>query len=346
MNGVASGKYRHPTIHLFHGVWGNLAAITVVGGVELENLAIFDSAAVIFALQRLLERSSVPAVDKITMKPCFNELKYIHLRNGKLTVTSRVAIGKDERMLPVLPFTVPLFDPIDNFHEEGDELLRMRGRASAVLTADRVCHMGLVVRGIGVLSVPARWKPHLSTKTTTTELVNSKLYAYNWNILLGALFVRKLIGFRTTAAVVVQARIVNRLLRIGLGEAAGHRITSKHAEIIRKRNKRSLLRTIALKVVNDRTTMVDRVKRAVLCANPKIRGPIVALVLRNWAGSTSRSMRLLSVHGEVKSISADDGVEVSRGNAGVNDGVGTDANQRTVTAHLQEHPNNISQPTL
>jgi hypothetical protein len=79
------------------------------------------------------------------------------------SITSRISIGNNKRLLIAIPFKVRCIE--DNLVEDRDKSLWKSRRASACSNTSRVSHMRLVVRAIEILSIPARREENLSTET-------------------------------------------------------------------------------------------------------------------------------------------------------------------------------------
>lgn len=78
-----------------------------------------------------------------------------------ISIPSRITHGPDKRLRVSVPFIGEIVDVPDDLIKERDQVLGVRGRASAVVVARRVMNVRLVVRRIKVDAIPARWEVDL-----------------------------------------------------------------------------------------------------------------------------------------------------------------------------------------
>lgn len=143
---------------------------------------------------------------------------------------------------------------------------RVTGRARTIVIAvlGGVSHVGHVVGGVEVHTIPARWEEDLRTESIRAWLV------------------RKLVVVVGCTAV-VQADEADSLTGKVVGVSTLVWITSKHAEVFGKGLERVVGRTTTLQVVDDHTTVntssitglghVDEL--AILGAVVEVRNPVV-----------------------------------------------------------------------
>lgn len=83
-----------------------------------------------------------------------------------LTESSGVTVGQEERLLVVVPHIFEIIDREHDFVEERDEADRVSRRAFSAVNTIGVGHMGLVICGIQIFTVPATGEENLKTKAT------------------------------------------------------------------------------------------------------------------------------------------------------------------------------------
>lgn len=333
MNGIAAGQGVKPSFGRLIDARGNLAVLTVFVRVEFEDFTVLDSARIVLAFDGFFKGSRVPPIDEVTMKSYKQVLEVAKEKTGwmRLTVASRIAIREYKGMFSANPFTVPFLDAEENLIEQRHDALGMSRWAWSIFTANRIGNVGLVIRTVAVLSVPAAGKEYLGPETTKLPWLTLFLCPFTVDHLRRAFLVWNVICLRPTIA---QAGVGNGILCLRIGVAPKVHISSKHTEIVRERYDFVLIRAIPLEIINRDPTVGNWVELVVLALDPKIWDPVIALVLRNNARCACSGVRLLSRHREIKSVATHDGMQMSRWGTRVDDGICTITNYRTVAIHL------------
>lgn len=122
--------------------------------VELEGWAVLDTAREISALvDSLLKEVNIPAIHKITMK----------------AVPSGITHRPHERLRRAIPHVGEFAGIPDDLIEDRDEMDWVRGwTRAAVVGADGIGHVRLVIGRIEVLAIPAGRKENLRADTIRT----------------------------------------------------------------------------------------------------------------------------------------------------------------------------------
>ena len=104
---------------------------------------------------------------------------------------------------------------VEEFIEDGDQRIRMAGRAhSTVISTDRVSHMRLVIGTVqNVVAYPARWEENLGSEAVWTFHVGKGRYFW-------------------IVCVVVDASIVDRHTGNGCGRCSEFRVSRRHTEAL------------------------------------------------------------------------------------------------------------------
>lgn len=162
-----------------------------------------------------------------------------------------------------------------------------------------------VVGSIQLLSIPARREKDLSSKSVGTIVVGEHG------------------GFGLRRTIVVEATVADCLRCEVVAGSTLERVPCDHAET-RRECFESLAVTLSLKVVDGSATdLGDAFKSSLLVAEEQGRGPVVAVIPDHCARRTSGLLGRVVVHGEIKSISSHDGVQVVRHLAWTDDWIST-----------------------
>jgi hypothetical protein len=163
-----------------------------------EHWTIFDPSTVVGALiDGFLQMGDVPAIDEVTVE----------------AVAGWITHRPHKRLFVTIPHIVEFVNAKEHFVEQGDEMDRMRGWARAIImAADRIGHVGLVIRRVEVLAIPTWREEDLGTKATRAFVGG------------------KAIGFGCCWSIEVQAGIIDCGWFFVIAKASLHGVTSDHAK--------------------------------------------------------------------------------------------------------------------
>lgn len=132
----------------------NLAALCSRIRVKIEDRTIFNSTTIARAcVDSALEKVTIPTHQKVAVKP----------------VSSGITHGPDEWLAVAIPHVLELVDVPQNLVKDGDKMNRMSvGTAPTVVRTYWIGHVGLMIRSVEILSVPARREENLRSKTIGT----------------------------------------------------------------------------------------------------------------------------------------------------------------------------------
>lgn len=145
------------SVLLRHDGWGDvhLALVLFVLVLDVKDVAVFEKTGVVGAgVDSLLEHTIIPSLNEISV----------------VTGTSWVTVGDDELAVHASEW---LGDPDGLVEESGEAGAKALGTVTAVDLA-RIGDVRLVVLGVEVLSVPARWEHDLKTETVCTGVVDER----------------------------------------------------------------------------------------------------------------------------------------------------------------------------
>jgi hypothetical protein len=147
-------------------------------------------------------------------------------------VSGAIAGAQNEWLLGIPPHVGKEVGLEDGFIEDGDQVNGVGRWAWTVVVRSgfRICDMRLVIGGVEVYTVPARWEENLRTKT------------------VGAVVVRKSIGLWLGRAIVIQTVVADGLRGKGPSIVALEGVASQHAEAFRESMERIIVWTATLAI--------------------------------------------------------------------------------------------------
>lgn len=257
LNRVAAWQFRERTLDIFVDLGRDLAALCSGVWVKIEYGAILNSTTVARAcIDGALEKVTIPAHQEVAMEP----------------VSSWITHRPDKWLTVSVPHVLELVDIPQDFVEDGYKMDRMGVRTfPVVVRTDRIGHVGLVIRSVKVLSIPARREENLRSKTVGTVHV--------WE---GRSF-----GI-SGILVVIEAVVTDSVGRGVIARRSLEGVTGNHPETFGESLQLVVVRARPLQVVNQTTThLVNFLEGTILMLVVKDRSPVIGEITMDGTGGAS-----------------------------------------------------------